>query len=108
MDSRKPTFVKGIGKSEYYLRGNIVELSEEWHKEAIITTMSAETYMNNCIPKLAKMCGKTTFHTYKTPFNEDYHADELDNTPSCDEEKKSKYKSLIASANRVITLGRLT
>ena len=57
------------------------------------------------VPKLATMCGKTQFTSFSNPFNEAYHP-ELDITPLCDTEMISKFKSLVGSANWVITLGR--
>ena len=106
MNEIKSIYVmKGVGKPEYYLGGDIITLSPEWEKEGITTAFSAKTYIKNCIPKLAKMCEKEQFKAYKTPFREDYHP-ELDTTPLCDSEKTSKYKSLVESANWCIMLGR--
>ena len=76
--------MKGVGKLQYYLGGDVVNLPKEWHKEGVETAFSAQTYIANCIPKLAKMCGKERFTSFKTPFNETYHP-ELDTSPFCDE-----------------------
>ena len=106
MKELEKTYVmKGVGKPQYYLGGDVVELPPEWENEQCTTAFSAHTYIKNCIPKLAKMCEKEKFKGYKTPFNDSYHA-ELDTSPLCDTEKISKYKSLIGSANWIITLGR--
>jgi len=102
---KKSYIMKGVGKPQYYLGGDIVDLGPEWRKEGITTAFSAQTYIQNCLPKLAKMCDKEQFTKYSTPFNEAYHA-ELETTSFCDKEKISKYKSLIGSANWCITLGR--
>ena len=51
------------------------------------------------------MCDKQNFSRANTPFSDSYHA-ELEDSPLCDSEKISKYKSLIGSANWIITLGR--
>ena len=64
---------------------------------------SAQTYIENCIPKLLKMLEKDKFKKCSTPFSDEYHP-ELDESPLCEE--VSKYKSLIGSANWIITLGR--
>jgi len=105
MEELKKTYImKGVGKPQYYLGGDVVDLPKEWHKEGIETAFSAQTYIANCIPKLAKMCGKEKFTSFKTPFNETYHP-ELDTSPFCDAEHISKFKSLVGSANWTITLG---
>ena len=37
--------MKGVGKPQYYLGGDVIELPEEWNKEGIYTAFSAETYI---------------------------------------------------------------
>ena len=102
---KKHYIMKGVGKPQYYLGGDVVELPKEWQQENCYTSFSAKTYIQNCIPKLAAMCGKETFKMYNTPFDENYHS-ELDESDLCDVEGISKFKSLIGSANWIITLGR--
>jgi len=51
------------------------------------------------------MCEKEQFHKYSTPFEESYHPEE-DTSDLCDADNISKYKSLLGSANWVVTLGR--
>ena len=97
--------MKGVGKPQYYLGGDVVELPEEWHKEGVHTAFSAETYIKNCIPKLLVMCGVPEFKKVKTPFHEEYHP-ELETTDLLSPTDISKYKSLIGSGNWLITLGR--
>ncbi len=97
--------MKGVGKPQYYLGGDIVETSPEWQKRGINTGFSAQTYIKNCLPKLASMCDLEQFQKQKTPFDSNYHP-ELDETPLCDPLTISKYRSLIGSANWIITLGR--
>ncbi len=54
----KKTYVmKGVGKPQYYLGGDVVELGPEWEKEGISEAISAETHILNALPKLAKSCG---------------------------------------------------
>ena len=55
----------------------MVELDEPWNKEGIFTAFSAETYIKNCIPRLASMVGLKEFKKYNTPMSEDSHL-ELD------------------------------
>ena len=104
-DLKKHYIMKGVGKPQYYLGGDVIDLGPEWHKEQCYTAFSAETYVKNCLPRLAKMCNKKEFSGAPTPFREDYHA-ELDTSPLCSPEDASKYRSLIGSANWIITLGR--
>ena len=51
------------------------------------------------------MCGIEQFPKHKIPMADEYHP-ELDETPLCDATGITKYKSLIGSANWIITLGR--
>ncbi|HEY9297802.1 MAG TPA: reverse transcriptase domain-containing protein, partial [Phormidium sp.] len=106
MNELKKTYImKGVGKPQYYLGGDVIDLGPEWEKEGIKSAFSAETYIINTLPKLAKLCGFKEFRFWNTPFGEDYHA-ELDETPLVPSEKISLYQSLLGSANWVITLGR--
>ena len=103
---KKIYVMKSVGTPEYYLGGNVVQLSEEWEHEGVTTSLSAETYINNVVPKLEKMVGKEFNKSrWKAPFCENYHA-ELDQTELCTPLLASKYRSLIGSANWVVTLGR--
>ena len=107
MDKLKKIYImKSVGTPEYYLGGNVMQLPEEWEHEGITTSLSAETYIDNVVPKLEKMVGKD-FHKsrWKAPFDETYHA-ELDESELCTPVVASKYRSLIGSANWVVTLGR--
>ena len=102
---QKTYTMKGVGKPQYYLGGDVVELGDEWEKEGISAAFSAETYIINTLPKLAKLCGLEVFKKAAIPFSEDYHP-ELDESPLIPPEKISIYQSLIGSANWIITLGR--
>ena len=102
---KKHYVMKGVGKPQYYLGGDVVDLPEEWKTENISTAFSAKTYIRNCIPKLASMIGKERFKKYSTPFSDVYHP-ELDTSDLCDAARTSMYKSLIGSANWIVTLGR--
>jgi hypothetical protein len=97
--------MKGVGKPQYYLGGDVDELGEEWAREGITTAFSARTYIQNCLPKLAKMIGKEQFPKFSTPHDENYHP-ELDLSPLLSPTDISKYRSLIGSANWIMTLGR--
>lgn len=70
MEKLKKTYImKGVGKPQYYLGGDLVYLPNEWHEEGVETAFPAQTYIVNCIPKLTKMCGKEQFTKFKTPLN---------------------------------------
>ena len=101
----KVYIMKGVGKPQYYLGGDVVELDEPWNQEGIYTAFSAETYIKNCIPKLASMCGIKEFKKYNTPMSEETHL-EMDTSELLPPLEISKYKSLIGSGNWLITLGR--
>jgi len=102
---KKVYVMKGVGKPQYYLGGDVVDVGEEWEKQGINTAFSAETYIRNCLPKLAKMCDLEQFRKASTPFDEKYHP-ELDESELLDSLGISKYRSLIGSANWILTLGR--
>ena len=97
--------LKGVGYPEYYLGGNVEELGPEWTKQGAKTALSAKTYVKNAIQKNAEMLGINSFKNYKSPMAEEYHPEE-DSTPLLDSQGISKYRSLIGTANWVVTLGR--
>ena len=97
--------MKGIGKPQYYLGGDVESLGPEWEKENTSEAFSAETYITNVLPKLAKSCKLVKFRKFNIPFSEDYHP-ELDESDLLPPESISKYRSLLGSANWIITLGR--
>ena len=102
----KVYIMKGVGYPRYYLGGDVINLDEQWEKEGLTQALSAQTYINNCIPKLTKMIGIEQFPKKKTPFDEKYHP-ELDESPLCSTNKISQYRSMIGSAKWILTLGRL-
>lgn len=83
----------------------MIVLSEDWEKEGTSAAFSAETYISNVLSKLAKSCGKDDFKKSSMPFNDEYHP-ELDETELLLPDQISGYKSLLDSANWIITLGR--
>jgi len=97
--------MKGVGAPQYYLGGDVLKLGEEWLKEEIDSAFSTETYITNCLPKLAKMLGCEQFARANTPMDENYHA-EMDTSELCIPDDISKFRSLIGSANWIIILGR--
>ena len=97
--------MKDVGRPQYYLGGDVIQLGDEWEKEGISEALSAETYINNALPKLAKICDMENFKKSTIPFSEDYHP-ELDDSELLTPEQIPVYQSLIGSANWIITLGR--
>ena len=122
-DIQKDYMLKGIGKPEYYLGGNYhttkdidnvkevghdekdKHLSTKWLKEGIKTAFSARTYIENCIGKLETMMNVQSFALYNSPMSEIEHP-ETDDSPLLDAETHSKFRSLVGSANWLVTLGR--
>ncbi len=104
-DLEKVYALIGVGAPRYYIGRGVLDLDEQWEKEGLTHALSAQTYIQTCIPKIAKMIGMEQFAKKKTPFDDKYHP-ELDEWPLCPPEKTSKYKSMIESANRILTLGR--
>jgi hypothetical protein len=66
-DLEKHYIMKGVGKPQYYLGGDVVELGRKWNKEGIYTAFSAETYIKSLETHFT-MCGKPHFPDKKTPF----------------------------------------
>ena len=57
---QKEYIMKGVGALRYYLGGDVLEL-KEYKKEGITHAFSAETYIQNALPKLAAVCGMSEF-----------------------------------------------
>src|SRR5688500_18592419 len=71
--------MKDIGKPRYYLGGDVGELGPAWINHGNMECFSAETYIHNALPKLAKSCGLEEFRKYSAPFADEYHP-EMDET----------------------------
>jgi hypothetical protein len=105
MDAFKEVYVmKGVGAPEYYLGGDLEHLDTHWTRENVGLALSSKTYIKNVVPKLELMCGHE-LRTYKTPMAEDLHP-ELDDSPFLDNDDAARFRSIIGSANWLITLGR--
>ena len=96
--------LKGIGVPEYYLGGDIEQLPDAWIKDELTTALSARTYIKNVTDKFEDMLG-TEFRQFKSPMAEGYHP-ELDDSPLLDPRSASRFRTMIGSANWIITLGR--
>ena len=70
----------------------------------ITTALSATTYIKNSVERFERLFEKQ-LSTKATPMSEKDHP-ELDDSPLCNADDASKYRSLIGSANWIITLGR--
>ena len=71
--------MKGVGKPQYYLGGDIVQIGEEWKSENVSMAFSAQTYIENILPKLAGSCDIEQLPKASTPFSETFPA-ELEKT----------------------------
>jgi hypothetical protein len=100
----KDYVMKGVGKPQYYLGGNIEELSTDWNQQGIKVALSARTYIKNVVTKFEKIM-VTTFGTYNAPMDPSYHP-ECDESEILDPKQHSLYRGLIGSANWMVTLGR--
>ena len=58
--------LKGVGRPEYYLRGNVTELFPEWNREGLFSALLSETYIKNVTEKFESLL-KTTFKPAKSP-----------------------------------------
>ena len=107
IDALKKTYVlKGVGIPEYYLGGNVEKpIDEHWDKLGITTALSAETYITNAIDRFKKLLEINQFGKETLPMAPGDHP-ELDDSPLCSPDQASKYRSLLGSANWIITLGR--
>lgn len=68
--------LKGVGKPEFFLGGNVDYLDKHWNNEGITIEFSAQTYIKNLIPKFRKLLNKD-LKTYSTPMENDAYP-ELD------------------------------
>ena len=101
---RRDYILKEVGRPEYYLGGNVVELSPESNREGLFNAISSETYIRNVTEKFESLLN-TPFKMMKTPMNESYHP-ELEESPLLNSEDHTLFCALIGSANWMITLGR--
>ena len=76
-------------------------LSELWRKEGIKTAFSARTYIKNTVQRLETMVGQE-FVGFDTLMSQALHP-ELDDTPLLNAKRHSQYKSLVGSANWLVT-----
>jgi hypothetical protein len=61
--------LKSVGIPEYYLGGNVEFLGEAWENQGLGLAISANTYIQNFIPKFEGLFGKE-FKPIKTPMCE--------------------------------------
>ena len=101
---KKDYILKGIGRPEHYLGGDVVELDGAWQQEGVKTALSARTYIKNVVGKFETLFDGE-FRKHKTPMC-DKCRPELDDSPLLDARQTSIYRGLVGSANWVCTLGR--
>ena len=55
---KKIHILKGVGKPEYYLGGNIKKpINDHWERMGITTALSATTYIKNSLGRFEKLFG---------------------------------------------------
>jgi len=96
--------MKGVGYPQFYLGGDVVEFPPSWKQHNVTFGLSSHTYIKNCVENLERMCD-TNFKKVSVPHDPNYHP-ELDNTELISAKDQSKYRSLLGSANWMVTLGR--
>ena len=102
---KKSYNLKGVGEPQYYLGGDvIIHVDEHWDKQGVKMALSAETYIKNSIERLERQLDKP-FGTSSLPMAEADHP-ELDDSPLCSEKEGTLYRSMVGSANWIVTLGR--
>ena len=102
---KKSYNLKGVGEPQYYLGGDvIIHVDEHWDKQGVKMALSAETYIKNSVERLERQLDKP-FGTSSTPMAEADHP-ELDDSPLCSEKEATLYRSMVGSANWIVTLGR--
>jgi hypothetical protein len=89
----KTYILKSVGIPEYDLRGNVEFLGEAWKNQGLVLALSANTYIQNVIPKFEGLFGKE-FKPIKTPMSVGYHP-EVDDLPPCTEDNSAKYTTII-------------
>jgi hypothetical protein len=100
----KTYMLKSVGIPEYYLGGNIELFGEAWNNQGLGLALSANTYIQNVIPKFEGLFDKE-FKSIKTPMSEGYHP-EVHDSPLCTEDYSAKYRSIIGCCIWMIVLGR--
>jgi hypothetical protein len=95
---------KSVVIPECYLGGNVEFLGEAWKNQGLGLVLSANTYIQNVIPKFEGLFGKE-FKGIETPMSEGYHP-EVDDSPLCIEDDSAKYRSIIGCCIWIIVLSR--
>jgi hypothetical protein len=79
-------------------------LGEAWKNKGLGLALSANTYIQNVIPKFEGLFGKE-FKPIMIPMSEGYHP-EVDDSLLCLEDDSAKYRSIIGCCIWIIVLGR--
>lgn len=104
---QKHYVLKGIGRPEFYLGGDIQHLPDDslWQNSNIRLGISAETYITNTLERCARQLGCGEFRKVKSPMDSLYHP-ETDITDFCTPDQHTHFRSVIGALNWIITLGR--
>ena len=101
---KKVYTLKGIGEPDYYLGGNILcPVNDHWTAEGINLGLSAKTYIKNSVTIFERLFDKQ-LRSSSLPMSEGDNP-ELDDSPLCTPMEATQYRSLIGSANWIVTLG---
>ena len=103
-DKRKGKFdLKGVGKPEYYLGGDIYRSEDP--NASIKSIISAKTYLKNICDKIERVFS-STLRNYSTLLEAGCHP-ELDDSKLLDDEDTTKYRMLTGSLNWAVTIRRV-
>jgi len=93
--------LKGVGKPEYYLGGDVEEVEVDGKKA---WALSAKTCLKNVCDKIERLY-EVKLRNYGSPLEAGYHP-EIDETPLLSPNEVTKYRMLIGCAQWAVTLGR--
>eukprot|EP00934_Nitzschia_sp_Nitz4_P000636 Nitzschia sp. Nitz4//scaffold500_size4614//80//4514//NITZ4_009238-RA/size4614-augustus-gene-0.0-mRNA-1//-1//CDS//3329553583//636//frame0 len=74
--------MKGVGVPEYYLGGNVETMSDEWKREGVVMSLSADTYIKRACERIESITGMS-LRRHSTPMAEGSHP-ELDDSDLMD------------------------
>ena len=111
---RSKYILKGVGTPEYYLGGDVVDLSQDisgWAGKDIKFGLSAETYIRRIATQIQQTYNQM-FHSNMgirkatTPLPERFHP-EQDTSDLLDQDGAAFYRSITGAINWIVTLGRI-
>ena len=111
---RSKYILKGVGTLEYYLGGDVVDLSQDisgWAGKNIKFGLSTETYIRRIATQIQQTYNQmfhsnTGIRKAATPLPERFHP-EQDTSDLLDQDGAAFYRSITGAINWIVTLGRI-